>query len=247
MRADLASLEAALEHRFEDREILDRALTHRSYVNERLTGRHNEQLEFLGDSILGFLVSDILVRRFSGLPEGRLSKMKAHLVSAAHLLAVARKLNLGLYLQIGRGEELSGGRSKPTLLVDALEAVIAAMYLDAGLEPARRFLDRWVLSGASDQDEHFTGQNASDLVDFKSALQEWAHSRKLPQPRYVTIRERGPEHSKTFTVEVRIGKEHAAQGDGATKKSAAQKAAREMYEQLQETSPSRPEFTELAG
>jgi ribonuclease-3 len=231
MRADLDLLKAALEHRFEDDGVLDRALTHRSHVNERLTGQHNEQFEFLGDAILGFLVSDVLVRSFPELPEGALSKMKAHLVSATHLFEVAQKLDLGRYLQIGRGEELSGGRSKRTLLVDSLEAVIAALYLDGGLEPARRFVDRWVLENVPE----FYGravEESGSIIDFKSALQEWTQSRRLPQPRYVTIHERGPEHSKTFTVEVRVGKEHATKAEGFTKKSAAQKAAREMYEEL---------------
>ena len=125
--------------------------------------------------------------------------------------------------------------AKPTLLVDALEALIAAVYLDGGLEAARDFVDRWVLAGAPDQDGHFAEQPSYRAADFKSALQEWTQSRKLPQPRYVTIRERGPEHAKTFTVEVRVGKEHAAQGDGFTKKSAAQMAAREMYERLRQS------------
>jgi ribonuclease-3 len=232
MRADLDSLKAALEHRFEDDGLLDRALTHRSHVNERLAGRHNEQLEFLGDAVLGFLVSDALVRRLPELSEGALSKLKAHLVSATHLLQVAQKLDLGRYLQIGRGEELSGGRTKRTLLVDALEAVIAALYLDAGLEHARRFVDQWVLADMPEAYGQAVEEPAGGIVDFKSALQEWTQSRRLPQPRYVTVRERGPEHSKTFTVEVRVGKEHATQAEGFTKKSAAQKAAREMYEEL---------------
>ena len=234
MRADLDSLEALLEHRFEAREILDRALTHSSYVNERLAGRHNEQLEFLGDAVLGFLISDILVRRCPQLGEGRLSVLRARLVSANHLLGVAHRLNLGQYLQIGRGEELTGGRRKRNLLVDALEAVIAALYLDAGIPAAHRFIERWVLADV-DLAAEAVDQSRSPVVDFKTALQEWARSLKLPQPKYVTVSERGPEHSKTFTVEVRIGKDHAAKGDGFTKKSAAQKAARDMYEQLQQT------------
>lgn len=240
MRADLDSLEAVLEYRFRDRGMLDRALTHRSHVNERLAAatpesdvqRHNEQLEFLGDSILGFLISEELVRRFPELPEGRLSKMKAHLVSAVHLLEVARRLDLGRYLRIGRGEELSGGRSKRTLLVDSVEALLAAIYLDGGMESARSFVQEWVLAG-TEIDQQALEHPSAEMVDFKSALQELAQSRKLPQPRYVTVRERGPEHSKTFTVEVRIGKEYATQADGLTKKSAAQKAARAIFERLQ--------------
>jgi ribonuclease-3 len=241
MRADLDSLEAVLDYRFHDRGMLDRALTHRSHVNERLPAaatpepdvqRHNEQLEFLGDSILGFLISEELVRRFPELPEGRLSKMKAHLVSAVHLQEVARRLDIGRYLRIGRGEELSGGRGKRTLLVDAVEALLAALYLDGGMEGARNFVEEWVLAG-TEIDQRALEHPAAEMLDYKSALQELAQSRKLPQPRYVTVRERGPEHSKTFTVEVRIGKEYATQADGLTKKSAAQKAARAVFERMQ--------------
>src|SRR2546422_10386920 len=146
MRPDLSSLESAIGHRFGNRELLERALTHSSHVHEKAMGagaplEDNEQLEFLGDSILGFLISEALVERLPGYSEGRLSKLKAHIVSAVHLYGVAERLQLGQYLQLGRGEEMSGGRSKRTLLVDALEALLAALYLDAGIDKARD-LDR---------------------------------------------------------------------------------------------------------
>src|ERR1700693_1439846 len=143
MRADLDALEDAAGHRFADREILRRALTHSSHVHERaLTDgkavpRDNEALEFLGDSVLGFLISEDLLQRHPDAAEGRLSKLKAHLVSAAWLHEAAQGLRLGKYLELGRGEEMSGGRAKKTLLVDALEALIAAIYLDGGMAPAR--------------------------------------------------------------------------------------------------------------
>ncbi len=145
MRAELESLEARLNYRFSDPAILLRALTHSSHANEARTSpgssRHdNEQLEFLGDSILGFLVAEALMERFPEYHEGELSRVKAHLVSAAHLYGVARRLDLGSHLELGRSEEMSGGRAKKTLLVDALEAVIAAMYLDGGMEPVRHFV-----------------------------------------------------------------------------------------------------------
>src|SRR5580704_8440067 len=139
MRADLDALEAAAGHRFADREILRRALTHSSHVHEQVlvdgeaASRDNEQLEFLGDSVLGFLISEDLMKRHPEAAEGRLSKLKAHLVSAAWLHEAARRLRLGEYLELGRGEEMSGGRAKKTLLVDALEALIAAIYLDGGI------------------------------------------------------------------------------------------------------------------
>src|ERR1039457_6644932 len=145
MRAELESLECRINYRFSGRELLRRALTHSSAANEAHGGTgspqdDNEQLEFLGDSILGFLISEALVRRYPESREGELSQLKAHLVSAAHLHGVARRLDLGSYLELGRGEEMSGGRTKKTLLVDSLEAIIAAIYLDGGIDPARKFI-----------------------------------------------------------------------------------------------------------
>ncbi|HZT28658.1 MAG TPA: ribonuclease III [Bryobacteraceae bacterium] len=236
MRADLEGLEETIGFRFENREILVRALTHSSHVHENtpaaVAGGDNEQLEFLGDSVLGFLISEALIRRLPGESEGRLSKIKAHLVSAAHLHEVAREIGLGQYLQLGRGEEMNGGRSKKTLLVDALEALIAAMYLDGGLERTREFVTHFVLGPAGDDHAMLQEPLPQSVMDFKSALQELAQARKLPQPRYSIVRERGPEHSKTFTIEVRVGREWVGQADGFTKKSAAQKAAREVYQRL---------------
>jgi len=237
MRADVATLEIKIAHRFSDPELLRRALTHSSFANETRTGAgpvldDNEQLEFLGDSILGFLISEALVQRFPEHREGELSRQKAHLVSAAHLHGVARRLDIGSYLELGRSEEMSGGRAKKTLLVDSLEAVIAAIYLDAGLEAVRVFVNTNVLDAplASDEDAGTDIQPA--IANFKSALQELAQAKRLPQPRYSIIRERGPEHSKMFTVEVRVGKDLTGQADGRTKKVAAQRAARTVYERL---------------
>jgi ribonuclease-3 len=238
MRADTASLELRISHHFSDPELLRRALTHSSLANESRTGpssplNDNEQLEFLGDSVLGFLIAEALVRRFPGYREGELSRLKAHLVSAAHLHGVARRLDLGSYLELGRSEEMSGGRAKKTLLVDGLEAVIAAIYLDAGLEAVQSFVSAHVLDAPFSGDEDAGTDIQPAITNFKSALQELAQSRKLPQPRYVIVKERGPEHSKTFTVEVRVGKDWTGQAEGRTKKIAAQRAARGVYERLQ--------------
>ena len=234
MSADLAILEKALGHNFRDRELLERALTHKSKVYEKSAEGHtaadNEQLEFLGDAILGFAVSESLVRRFPSFPEGRLSKLKAHLVSAAHLYAVAQNLQLGDYLLLGRGEEMSGGREKKALLSDAVEALIAALYLEAGIEVTREFLELRVI-GAFDLPEDGVD---SAVTDHKSALQEMAQALKLPPPRYVIVTEAGPEHSKTFTVEVRVGKDWVSQAQGLSKKSAGQKAAQQVLQQLSE-------------
>ncbi len=237
---DLPSLEVKIGHQFADPGLLRRALTHSSLANEtRAAGgepvEDNEQLEFLGDSVLGFLVAEALVLRNPSFSEGELSRLKAHLVSAAHLHGVARRLNLGSYLELGRSEEMSGGRAKKTLLVDGVEAVIAALYLDGGLEAARAFVNGHVLDAPFLGDEDAGTDIQPAITNFKSALQELAQSSKLPQPRYAIVRERGPEHSKIFTVEVRVGKEWNGQAEGRTKKLAAQRAARAVYERLRQS------------
>jgi ribonuclease III len=234
MTAELGNLEKALGHTFANRVLLAQALTHKSRVYEKFPegqcSTDNEQLEFLGDAILGFAVSECLVRRYASYPEGRLSKLKAHLVSATRLHEVAQELGLGEYLLLGRGEEMSGGREKKALLSDAVEALIAALYLDAGLDVARRFIETRVIG------EFQVAEDGSDvgLTDYKSALQETAQALKLPPPRYVIVAENGPEHMKTFTVEVRLGKEWVSQAQGLSKKSAGQKAAQQILQQLTE-------------
>src|SRR5271154_495861 len=234
MNGELGNLEKALGHSFTDRVLLTQALTHKSRVYEKAPegqcSADNEQLEFLGDTILGFAVSECLVRRYASYPEGRLSKLKAHLVSAARLHEVAQELGLGEYLFLGRGEEMSGGREKKALLSDAVEALIAALYLDADLDTARAFIEHRVLGSFQPPDDAIDGA----IADHKSSLQEMAQALKLPPPRYVIINEDGPEHSKTFTVEVRLGKEWVSQAQGLSKKSAGQKAAQQILQQLTE-------------
>jgi ribonuclease-3 len=246
MPAEPASLEVKLNYRFSNPELLHHALTHSSLANETraATGAvltDNEQLEFLGDSILGFLISEALVCRHPEHREGELSRQKAHLVSAAHLHGVARHLDLGSYLEVGRSEEMSGGRAKKTLLVDALEAVIAAIYLDGGIDAVREFVSTRVLNAPFSGDEESGTDIQPAITNYKSALQELAQSRKLPQPRYAIVRERGPEHSKTFTVEVRVGKDWSGQAEGRTKKVAAQRAARGVYERMLNGEPAMPQ------
>lgn len=234
MELDAEALEAALGYRFQSRELFARAFTHRSSVYEKTSSAastDNERLEFLGDAILGFVVSDVLVAAHPDYTEGLLSKRKAHLVSASHLYEVAAHLRLGAYLLLGRGEEMSGGRGKKALLADAVEALIAALYLDGGMDPARRFILQYVIG---------EGEPSSDVAlatDYKSALQELAQSMKLPQPRYAIMEERGPEHAKTFLVEARVGREWVSRGEGLSKKSAGQKAAQEILRQLAESRP----------
>ncbi|HYZ85201.1 MAG TPA: ribonuclease III [Bryobacteraceae bacterium] len=232
MAADLQVLETRIGHSFRDKNLLVRALTHKSVCTDRKPDNialfDNEQFEFLGDAILGFLVSEALVQIHPLYPEGKLSKLKAHLVSAAHLFRIAKGLNLGDYLHLGRGEEMSGGRQKKALLADALEALIAAMYLDGGIETARVFVMREVI-------DDWRNDNNGDphIADYKTALQEKAQVLGLPQPRYVIIRESGPEHAKTFMIEVRLGPHLTSSGEGTSKKAAGQNAARVMIDHLE--------------
>jgi ribonuclease III len=228
------TLETVLGYRFRNHELMERALTHKSRAYERGADpvpSDNEQLEFLGDSILGFVVSEELVVLYPSSPEGRLSKLKAHLVSASHLFQVAHALKLGEFLLLGRGEEMSGGREKKALLANAMEALIAAIYLDGGIDPARHFVTKNIFG-----EFHSAEQTLGALPDFKSALQEMAQSLKLPQPRYTILEERGPQHAKTFVVEARVGREWASQAEGLSKKSAGQKAAQDVLRQLRELS-----------
>jgi ribonuclease III len=235
-------LEAELGHEFKDRELLERALTHSSHAREKDSGKSaarskdNEQLEFLGDAVLGFVTSQELFRRFPEFSEGELSKMKAHLVSARHLIRAARELELGSYLRLGRGEEKTGGRAKAALLVDALEAVLAALYLDAGLDAAREFVLTRIVEPELQRLD--SASNALADMDHKSQLQELVQASGRPQPAYVLVHEEGPEHRKTFTVEVRIAQrsnkewEFVGRGEGPTKKKAEQLAAHEVLNHL---------------
>jgi ribonuclease-3 len=231
-------LESRLGYTFLDRSLLSRALTHRSVVCELDPHRagppaDNELFEFLGDAVLGFIASDALVRRFPESGEGVLSRLKSYLVSAALLYQVAEDLGIGPHLLLGRGEELSGGRGKRALLANAIEALLAAIYLDGGLEPCREFVERHVLPRLSPAQTAGGGLP----LDAKSALQEYAQSHGLPVPRYSTVRESGPDHSKTFTVEVRLGRHYAARAEGPSKKAAGQSAAGEVLGLIREGSP----------
>ena len=255
---DIAAFEAALGYHFQNPEFLHRALTHSSRARElesssnpaeRLTIRDNEQLEFLGDAVLGFVVSEELFRRFPEFEEGHLSKVRAHLVSGRHLLSVARELQLGDYLALGRGEEKSGGRSKSALLVNALEAVLAALYLDAGFEFSRNFIvQKIILPALTEIEAHRSGEAL--ISDYKSTLQEKVHATGHAQPVYVLVKEEGPEHKKTFTLEARLYRpedgskpEFVARAAGLTKKKAEQEAARQALEYLLSLPPKMSKIT----
>jgi len=220
--------------------MIEQAVTHSSQAREQEAQQagdkykvsDNEQMEFLGDAVLSLVTSEELFRRFPQFREGDLSKLRAHLVSERHLIQVAHRLELGHYLRLGRGEEKSGGRGKTALLVDALEAILAAIYLDGGFEGAREFVLRNIVEPELERMNREGG--TLPVTDFKSALQEAVQSLGLPQPAYVLVDEAGPEHSKTFTVEARLnmknGKEpeFVGRAKGSTKKTAEQDAARQV-------------------
>jgi ribonuclease III len=246
MNPDLTELQSVLGHNFRRPELLERALTHSSHAHEESKAaagnsgneiQDNEQFEFLGDAVLGLVTSQLLFERFPNFHEGQLSKLKAHLVSAGHLVGVATRLELGKYLRLGRGEERSGGRTKSTLLSDALEAIIAAMYLDAGMERTRNFIIEEILVPELDR-VSTESANEFSLADYKSALQELLQSTGRLQPVYAIVKEEGPDHRKTFTIEARIYSpgqpkpEYVARAEGATKKKAEQLAAKQALQHL---------------
>jgi ribonuclease-3 len=219
----VSEFEQRIGYAFTERELLRRALTHKSYSHEAkdLDVRHNETFEFLGDSVLGFIIGDMLFRHFPTLDEGALSKMKAFLVSAPSLAAKARHYGMGEVILLGVGEEKTGGRKKDSLLANLFEAMIAGVYLDGGVDSARRLIERTF-------QQDIVNINQQDLLfhDYKTALQELAQGKGLLLPEYNVVGEVGPDHDKTFIVEVKVGS-LAARGEGSSKKEAQQQAARQ--------------------
>lgn len=196
--------------------MLDQALTHSSFANERGVGRDNERLEFLGDSVLGLIAADRLFRCHPSVPEGVLSRTRSHLVSTEALARHARELDLGSALHLGRGEDQSGGREKRSLLADALEAVIGAVFVDGGLQAARDLVEPWLEAEAAE---------AMDALDAKSDLQESLQAQGLEPPDYRHVGREGPDHDPVFHVECRIGGRAAAAASGHSKKEAERRAA----------------------
>ncbi len=229
----LRDLQEALGYSFKNEALLSQALTHRSFVNENEEGRlrNNESLEFLGDAVLGFLISARIFKYYPDLTEGELSKIKAYLVSAANLVRLAEDIRLGDFVRLSRGEEKTGGRKKRAIIVDAYEAIIGAIYLDGGVEAASHFVGRQVDSFLEELD---LGQLT--YGDFKSALQEQLHNLGRPEPIYRVVKEIGPDHRKTFVVQVVIQDEVVAESTGRTKKEAQQSAARLALENLNSSS-----------
>lgn len=223
MTQGLTSLMDAVGHRFASVSLLQMALTHRSVGNGRSTV-HNERLEFLGDRVLGLVIAELLYERFPDEAEGAMARRHAALVRKESLARVAAKIGLAPHLQMSRGEEDAGGRSNAGLLADACEAVIGAVFLDGGLEPARAFVrGQWQV---------LMEESAAPPKDAKTALQEWAQQRGLPLPEYTTLASSGPDHSPIFTIQVSVQGYPPEKATGNSKRVAAQFAAKALLKRL---------------
>ena len=217
----LKEFEKAIGYTYENKKLLEEALTHSSYANEGKKGVHNnERLEFLGDSVLSVIVAEHLFTRYRHRPEGDLTKLRAALVCEQSLFEFANRIHLGDYLRVGKGEEHTGGRSRPSIVSDAFEAVIASIYLDGGFEEAKKF----VLSFLP---EHMDVKKVSEMSDYKTALQEIIQKNREEKIEYVLVEECGPDHAKAFTVEVHLNSNVIGRGVGKSKKQAEQTAAKE--------------------
>ena len=223
----MAQLAAALQVSVTD-DVLESALVHRSYAYENGGLPTNERLEFLGDAVLGLVVTDSLFRRHPDLAEGQLAKLRAAVVNSRALADVARELDLGAYLQLGRGEESSGGRDKSSILADALEALIGAVYIDQGIEAAAGVVRRLFRQLLEDSVQRGAG------LDWKTSLQELAAAESLGVPEY-SIEESGPDHAKTFRAAVSVGSRELGAGEGRSKKEAEQRAAELAWTALRQT------------
>ena len=221
------TLESRIGYHFHNARLLETALTHSSYANERHSPDVEcyERLEFLGDAVLDMVAAEFLFAGRPALPEGRMTRLRAELVCESSLHETALSLGLGEYMRLGHGEELTGGRERVSILADMVEAIIAAIYLDGGLDEARKFIMARVLSGAQLGEEHGS-------ADYKTALQELVQCRGEVSIRYELIGESGPDHNKTFTFSVSVDGETIGEGSGKTKKEAEQMAARRDLETL---------------
>jgi ribonuclease-3 len=226
--ADYSTLEAVLGYAFRDRTLLEQALRHASWCNEHTTDKleDNERLEFLGDAVLDLIVGHKLMTRYPQLREGELSVTRAQVVSEAGLSEVAGQLGIGAWIVLGKGEEKSGGRTKPSILADAFEAILAAVYLDGGFIAAQEMVDR-VLAQRIETVE-FKG-----FYDFKTRLQETSQARLKATPTYRVVQELGPDHDKRFVVAVTIGTDEWARATGRSKKEAEQMAASDAHFRLE--------------
>lgn len=223
----MKTLEERLGYQFTDRSLLENALTHSSYANEHRDAgmSSNERLEFLGDSVLGMVVADHLYREHPRMPEGELTRTRAALVCEGSLVEVARALELGRYLRLGKGEDAGGGRERPSILADATEAVLAAIYLDGGIAQARRVIRTLILGNEEEM---------SASRDYKTALQELVQRESGQKLAYRLVAEEGPDHAKRFSVEVELNGKTVGAGEGRTKKAAEQNAAKAAIAALKE-------------
>lgn len=221
------TLEKKLGYHFQNISYLENALTHSSYANEHKASgiESNERLEFLGDSVLGMVVADYLYRNCPSLPEGDLTRLRAGLVCEGNLVLVAKELDLGSYLKLGKGEELGGGRTRPSIQADAVESVLAAVYLDGGISAARKLIQHFIL-------DHISRVHQASK-DNKTALQEIIQRKSGQVLTYELVGERGPDHAKTFCMEVKLNGETIGCGEGRSKKEAEQSAAAAAIEKLQ--------------
>jgi len=219
--------EEAIGYRFRDISLLENALSHSSYANERWHNglKSNERLEFLGDSVLGMVVAEHLYRTCPNRPEGELSRMRADMVCETSLAAIAVKLDLGKQLLLGHGETVSGGSKRASILADAVESVIAAIYLDGGFAPAKAFIEQFVLTGATVEQPR--------NMDYKTALQELIQQKKGQVITYTLVGESGPDHNKQFNVQVSVNDHIVGEGAGSSKKRAEQDAARDALTNMQ--------------
>ena len=221
---NIEKFEQIIGYDFKDKKLLEQALSHSSYANERKTlGGSNERLEFLGDSVLSIVVSDYLYKHFTQVAEGELTKLRASLVCEKSLHVFAKQIHLGDFLRLGKGEENTGGRERPSILADAFEAVIAAIYLDGGMEPAAKHILRFM-------PEDIEHGRKPVFSDFKTVLQEIVQKNPEEKVEYVLIGEEGPDHNKRFVVEVRLNSQVIGKGKGRSKKEAEQLAAKEALE-----------------
>jgi ribonuclease-3 len=227
----LRELEERLGYRFGEIGLLENALTHRSFVNENsaFPFKDNERLEFLGDAVLELTITDMLMREFPDYAEGQLSKLRASVVNEQPLAELARRFRLGEFLLLGRGEETSGGRMKPSLLANAFESIIAAMFLDGGFDRTAAFIRRFFAPLIEE------GGSTPVYRDYKTAVQEVCQLRFRDVPRYALISETGPDHDKLFKTSLFIGERIIATGTGRNKKEAEQQAAKTALEALQKT------------
>ncbi len=223
-KTDLEAFEKKIGYTFKNKELLFEALSHSSFANENKRQRHsNERLEFLGDSVLSIIVSRYLFDHFKHLPEGELTKIRASLVCEKALFEFSKKIDLGSFIMLGRGEENSGGRERPSIVSDAFEAVIAAVYLDGGMEAAKPYV-------LSFMPEDIDSKKGSTLNDYKTILQEIIQKNPEEKVEYVLKEQSGPDHDKAFVVQVFLNSNVIGEGRGHSKKQAEQMAAKEALE-----------------